>query len=264
MVVFSDLDRSIIYSKKFIQEESNPLDIEIYNGENISYISRKTIENIKKIEKSSDFIPTTTRTIEQFKRINFKKYGLDFKQAITSNGGNILINGEIDREYKSLIDGKLKLSSPICDIIKLFEEYKYIEGIRKFRIAENLFFYIVIDQDRFDLKNLNSFTEKIRDLNWDVYVSGRKVYFLPRGIKKSTALKYICDKYGYKNTFAIGDSTMDEDMLNFCNYSYILKHGDFVNYVKKGDKFIISEKEGFSGSEEILNKVVLCQNNLNF
>ena len=36
MVVFSDLDRSIIYSKKFIQNESNPLDIEIYNGENIS------------------------------------------------------------------------------------------------------------------------------------------------------------------------------------------------------------------------------------
>ena len=113
MVVFSDLDRSIIYSKEFIQEESNTLDIEIYKGENISYISQKTIENIKKIKKNSDFIPTTTRTIEQFKRINFKKYGLDFKHAITSNGGNILINGEVDIEYKYFIEEKLKLSSYI-------------------------------------------------------------------------------------------------------------------------------------------------------
>lgn len=264
MVVFSDLDRSIIYSKEFIQEESNTLDIEIYKGENISYISQKTIENIKKIKKNSDFIPTTTRTIEQFKRINFKKYGLDFKHAITSNGGNILINGEVDIEYKYFIEEKLKLSSYISDIIKLFKEYKNIDGIKKFRVAENLFFYIVVNEERFDLNNLNSFTEKIRDLNWDVYMSGRKIYFLPREIKKSTAVKYICDKYGYKNTFAIGDSTMDSDMLNFCDYSYILRHGDFVNYIKKGDKFIISDKKGFEGSEEILDKIILCQNILNF
>ena len=153
MVVFSDLDRSIIYSKKFLKEDDQ-LDIEIYKGENISYISKDTVELIKKIKNDSHFIPATTRTIEQIKRINFKKYGLDFKYVITSNGGNILIDGMIDREYKILIDEKLKSSSPISEVVNLFEGYKSIEGILKFRVVEDLFFYIVIDEDIFDLKNI--------------------------------------------------------------------------------------------------------------
>ena len=108
MIVFSDLDRSIIYSKRFLKDDTTKLEIEIYNGENISYISKETVELIKKIKQNSYFIPTTTRTIEQFKRISFSKYGLDFKYAVTSNGGNILVNGEVDKEYKLLIKEKLK------------------------------------------------------------------------------------------------------------------------------------------------------------
>ena len=137
MIVFSDLDRSIIYSKRFLKDDTTKLEIEIYNGENISYISKETVELIKKIKKNCYFIPTTTRTIEQFKRISFSKYGLDFKYAVTSNGGNILVNGEVDKEYKLLIKEKLKLSSHIKDIIKLLENYKSIKGIKKIRKARN-------------------------------------------------------------------------------------------------------------------------------
>ena len=35
MVVFSDLDRSIIYSKRFLGEDKSELEIEIYKNENI-------------------------------------------------------------------------------------------------------------------------------------------------------------------------------------------------------------------------------------
>ena len=100
MVVFSDLDRSIIYSKRFLGKDKSELEIEIYKNENISYISKKTVKLIKQLQKNIEFIPTTTRNIEQFKRIEFSKYDIDFKYAITSNGGNILVNGQIDSEYK--------------------------------------------------------------------------------------------------------------------------------------------------------------------
>ena len=43
MVVFSDLDRSIIYSKRFLGKDKSELEIEIYKNENISYISKKTV-----------------------------------------------------------------------------------------------------------------------------------------------------------------------------------------------------------------------------
>ena len=131
MVVFSDLDRSIIYSKRFLGKDKSELEIEIYKNENISYISKKTVKLIKQLQKNIEFIPTTTRNIEQFKRIEFSKYDIDFKYAITSNGGNILVNGKIDSEYKDYINQKLKNSIHIDEIMKLLEEYKNIKGIKK-------------------------------------------------------------------------------------------------------------------------------------
>ena len=243
MIVFSDLDRSIIYSKRFLKDDTTKLEIEIYNGENISYISKETVELIKKIKQNSYFIPTTTRTIEQFKRISFSKYGLDFKYAVTSNGGNILVNGEVDK-----------------DIIELLENYKSIKGIKKIRKAEELFLYIVIDRDTFDFKLLQPFIDEIKKLNWDTYINGTKIYFLPAELKKSTAVKYLCNKLQHKDTFAIGDSIMDKDMLDVCKNSYVLKHGELSNLIDNNcDNLSISTRQSFNGTEEILNKIILCQ-----
>ena len=262
MVVFSDLDRSIIYSKRFLGEDKSELEIEIYKNENISYISKKTVELIKQIKERREFIPTTTRTLEQFKRIEFSKYDIDFKYAITTNGGNILVDGEIDREYKSFINQKLKNSLHIDETMKLLEEYKNIKGIKKIRKADDLFFYIVVDNTLFDLKYIESFINKIKNLNWETYINGTKVYFLPKELKKSTAIKYICDKFGYKDTFGIGDSIMDKDMLDFCKNSYLLNHGDLVNLLNKENKYIISKQNGFRGSEEVLNNIISYQENI--
>ena len=52
MVVFSDLDRSIIYSKRFLGKDKSELEIEIYKNENISYISKKTVKLIKQLQKN--------------------------------------------------------------------------------------------------------------------------------------------------------------------------------------------------------------------
>ena len=178
MVVFSDLDRSIIYSKRFLGKDKSELEIEIYKNENISYISKKTVKLIKQLQKNIEFIPTTTRNIEQFKRIEFSKYDIDFKYAITSNGGNILVNGQIDSEYKDYINQKLKNSIHIDEIMKLLEEYKNIKGIKKIRKADNIFAYIVVDNKIFDLKYIELFINKIKDLNWETYINGTKIYFL--------------------------------------------------------------------------------------
>lgn len=261
MVVFSDLDRSIIYSKRFLGEDKSELEIEIYKNENISYISKKTVELIKQIKAKIEFIPTSTRSIEQFKRIEFSKYDIDFKYAITSNGGNILVNGQIDSEYKDYINQKLKNSIHIDEIMKLLKEYKNINGIKKIRKADNIFVYIVVDNKIFDLKYIELFINKIKDLNWETYINGTKIYFLPKELKKSTAIKYICDKFNYKNTFAIGDSIMDKDMLDFCKNSYLLKHGDLVNSLGKENKYLISKECGFRGSEEVLKHIISYKKN---
>ena len=63
MVVFSDLDRSIIYSKRFLGEDKSELEIEIYKNENISYISKKTVKLIKQLQKNIEFIPVSAQKL---------------------------------------------------------------------------------------------------------------------------------------------------------------------------------------------------------
>ena len=75
--------------------------------------------------------------------------------------------------------------------MKLLEEYKNIKGIKKIRKADNIFAYIVVDNKIFDLKYIELFINKIKDLNWETYINGTKIYFLPQELKKSTAIKYI-------------------------------------------------------------------------
>ena len=164
-------------------------------------------------------------------------------------------------EYKDYINQKLKNSIHIDEIMKLLEEYKNIKGIKKIRKADNIFAYIVVDNKIFDLKYIELFINKIKDLNWETYINGTKIYFLPQELKKSTAIKYICDKFGYKDTFGIGDSIMDKDMLDFCRSSYLLRHGDLVNSLSKENKYIISRECGFRGSEEVLKCIMSYEEN---
>lgn len=254
MYVFSDLDRSIIYSNKFRKKEIEHLNIEIYNGKEISYISNSTIEKINEIQKKGMFIPTTTRTLEQFNRIEFSKLSLHFDWAITTNGGVILKNGKPLDSWESKLKNNLKDSEDIDKLIEKFGKFKEIPGILKFRKAENLFFYIVVDTDTFKIDMLGEFIEKLELINWNFFVSGRKIYFLPKTLNKENAVKYLADRLEIDTFYSIGDSMMDRGMLSVADIGFVLKHGELAE--ETSDGFIYSTYEGMLGSEEILDIIL--------
>ncbi len=104
------------------------------------------------------FIPTTTRTVEQFKRIEFNKYGIYFPWSITSNGGVILKDNEILKSWSEKID-KLKSDyEPIESMIYKFKDYLNVDGITNFKVAEDIFFYIVVDFSKFNLESIKEYT----------------------------------------------------------------------------------------------------------
>lgn len=253
MVIFSDLDRSIIYSNKFLKDiNKNTYEcIEIKDNKEISYISLKTIETLRKINENTLFIPTTTRTKEQFQRINFNKYNINFNYAITSNGGCILKDNEPLVEWEEEVEKLKKSCESIERMIELFESYKNVEGIVNFKVAENLFFYLVVDLKNFNLDKIQEYIDILHDKNWIYYISGRKIYFLPKGITKENAIEYICKIENIKNFAVIGDSNMDRGMLNITDNAYVLKHGD-INHDEIIGKFIRSNEEGIKGTEEVL------------
>lgn len=257
MVVFSDLDRSIIYSKAFLEQKTKGTYecIEIKDNREISYISLKALEFIKYINNKTTFIPTTTRTTEQFRRINFNKNNIEFEYAITCNGGCILKNNKPLDSWNEKVN-KFKLEAESIDVmINIFEKYKELDGITNFRIAEDLFFYIVVDRHKFNISSLYKFIRILEDKNWIYYISGRKIYFLPKGICKENAIKYLCNLNNIKKFAVIGDSEMDRGMLDLTEKAYVLKHGDICINNKK-QYFEISDSDGMKGTEEILENII--------
>lgn len=257
MIYFSDLDRTLIYSNKFIGKEKNEICIETLNGEEISYMSLKSIKHLKEILKDKKFIPTTTRSIEQFKRIKFQEHDINFEWSIVSNGGNILYKGEIVKEWTQILNSKLKECGNLEYIMETFKEkYKNIDGINKVRDVDDVFFYIVVDKDIFDESNIKGFEEFLLRFKWKVYVNGRKIYFLPEVLTKEAAIEFLSNYLNEKKFGVIGDSIMDLNMLRVAHKAYIPKESYIENYDINSNCFI-SLKSGFSGTEEILKNILI-------
>ena len=89
-ILCADMDNTIIYSyKRNIGE--NKLNVELYNGREISFISEKTHDLLKKVNEKITIIPTSTRTEEQYKRIDLDIGIVPY--ALVCNGGVLLVNG---------------------------------------------------------------------------------------------------------------------------------------------------------------------------
>ena len=79
-----DLDNTIIYSYKH-DIGNEKINVEIYQGREISFITKKTQELLLMAKEKYMLIPTSTRTVGQYERIDL---GIGaFPYALVCNGG---------------------------------------------------------------------------------------------------------------------------------------------------------------------------------
>lgn len=267
MIYFSDLDRTIICSKKLIKDNDDVICIEYIGDNEISYISKDILRKVDILNSTKIFIPTTTRSIEQFNRINFKKLGINFRYAITSNGACILKDGKILESWKKHIDLLKDNATKLDVLIKNYEDKfsKEIEPyITKFRIVEDNFFYIVLNKNTTNIDFLNNFISYLEKNGWNYFKNCSKVYFLPIGMTKENAITFLMENEFKGLEFsALGDSSMDSGMLSIASRAYIPRHGD-ISSTFKHDNLYISKSIGIQGINEILDAVLkdlsLCVN----
>ena len=222
MIYFSDLDRTLIYSSKFLKDKNNKICIEYIDGKEINYISKKTINLLKKLQEKRLLIPTTTRSREQFERIDFDKFGIYFEYSIVCNGGIILHNGKPLKEYDNYLKDELKKCGNINELYNDFKKkYEKYSEISKIRLVHNFFFYIVVDEEKFNDEILIDFRKELDCKNWNVFRSGRKIYFLPKVLNKETAIKFLMKYLKEDKLSALGDSKMDLNMLLLAEKVYI-------------------------------------------
>ena len=256
MLFFSDLDRTLIYSKKFIKDRDKLYCIEVLDGKEISYISKNTVKLLKEISKDNKFIPTTTRSIEQFSRIKFNEHGINFQYSITTNGGVILYNGKPLEIWSNIVKKRLKECNSLLSTMSFFnEKYGELEGILKVRSVDEMFFYLVVDLERFDVRKIETFKKELEAFNWNFYISGRKIYFLPKILTKENAIDFLMNYLNEKEFCAMGDSSMDLNMLKKSNRAFVPAKSAIEHEMKNTTDFI-SKNEGFEGTEEIIKELL--------
>lgn len=259
MILFaSDLDRTLIYSEKFLEKDDKQVQlVETKGSEKISYMLNSSIEMLKTLSSKMLFVPVTTRSIEQYRRIRVFKKEINPKYFIVCNGGSIFVNGKIDKEWNRLINSKLNNECLLMsEVILEFNKIKANTNIGAIREVDDLFFYCQ-SNDGFSEQTMGELTMWLEKNNWKMVTSGRKLYFTPKHVNKGEAVKYVADREGIKNIITSGDSLLDYDMAQISNLFISPQHGDIYNLSEVDRNTVkFTNESGMSASHEILEFVL--------
>ena len=208
MIIFNtDIDNTMIYSYRH-DIGRDKICAEIYQGRQISFMTPKTARLLKEISEKILIVPTTTRTTEQYERVNL---GIGrVKYALTCNGGILLRDGKEDtdwyRQSLNLIENsytELKKSQKILekDINRSFE----VRNIRE------LFIFTKSSEPQ---KTVEMLKESTDENLVDIFSNGAKVYAVPKTLNKGAAVKRFKKCIGADSVIAAGDSEFDISMLD--------------------------------------------------
>ena len=248
MILFaSDLDNTLIHSYK---RTNTGICVDIKDGKKMSFMSEKTYNMLQTISERVEFLPITTRSLEQYNRLRLLKYKHP-KYAITSNGGILIVDNVIDKEWyknsKWMIDDSIPELQKTLNILKkdpmITLKERMVDGLFVFAKTKDIDFTSNRLKDKLDLRKV--VIKKHKD----------KIYVLPRKLNKGIALKRAKKKLGYDFVIAAGDSMFDVPMLQLSNIPIIPLSKKIQPYINNKE-LLIFDTIGTSFSEDILEFVL--------
>ena len=243
-ILCTDLDNTIIYSYKH-DIGNEKMNVELYKEREISFISNHTFELLKKVKEEFLVIPTSTRTIEQYERINLK-IGT-FKYALVCNGSVLLVDGKKDKDW---YEESLRLAKASNLEVKKALEYLENDKRRTFelRYIEDLFVFTKCDEAETVVNELREYLDKSLV---NVFNNKEKVYVLPTLLSKGKAIERLRKYLKAKFIIAAGDSEFDISMVEAADVG-LVPYGFKSEFNIKSDIHEMG-KEGLF-SEELLRK----------
>ena len=230
-----DLDNTIIYSYKH-DIGNEKINVEIYQGREISFITKKTQELLLMAKEKYMLIPTSTRTVGQYERIDL---GIGaFPYALVCNGGILLVNGKRDRAWYATSLDLIRASSPELEKAMGILEH---DKRRKFelRFIERLFVFTKCNDPEEVVQYLRS------QLNVgivDIFHNGEKVYVVPKKLSKGMAVRRLREKLKPESILAAGDSGFDISMVEEADRGFV-PYGFTDAYQISDDRSKIMEME---------------------
>ncbi|WP_040793042.1 haloacid dehalogenase [Nocardia paucivorans] len=234
LLVATDLDRTMIYSHNAFGAvaAADTVCVEYLDGAPLSYMTTTAAAGLRELSGAAAVLPTTTRTIEQFSRIRLP--GRPCRYAVTSNGGNILVDGVADREWRAGIDDAVRAGgATLAEITAQLRARIGADWVSKFRIADDLFCYLVVVPEAVPAGFLAEWDDWCRARGWSASQQGRKIYTMPLAVCKSRAVAEVRDRLiaagdldPRAETIAAGDGALDAEMLAAADRAIRPRHGE--------------------------------------
>jgi hydroxymethylpyrimidine pyrophosphatase-like HAD family hydrolase len=256
----SDLDRTLIYSDKMMKTypvEGEVRPVEFKNEKAISFMSQHSIDLLQRFNDEHLFVPVTTRAIYQYERIHTITKTFKPKYAITSNGGNILIDGQQDKEWNHLIQQKISQTSLHHeDLLKAFTEIRHDSWVEEEFYVDDLFYVFYVNKEKIPHEELAAFEKELFEMGWRVFLHGRKLNVLPVHVNKALAVQHVKSFVDYDIHVAAGDSILDYDMLIGANIGYSPTHGELFKVQENDSKVTWLTYKGTAATEELIRNLL--------
>ncbi len=205
ITLFCDLDNTIVYSHRRTLNIAKRV-AEMLNGAPQSYMTEKTFEFLSGC-RNICFIPVTTRTFSQYKRLQSTMESLNCEYALILNGAVLLKNWAIDNEW--LAESKELVRDSNVEMEKVAEFIKNTDKL-VLRYCDEFLVYAGSSNPEESAKHLESI---IDDSKVHVLFDSRKVYCMPALLDKGYAVKRLVKRLHPELTIAVGDSGNDVPML---------------------------------------------------
>ena len=222
LVYASDLDQTLIFSRRFLDEHQSKGDfvcVEHRDDTELSYMDREVQTNLKRLVGDSRvvFIPATTRDLMRYNRVELWQ-GVAPEYAIVSNGGFILHKGEPIPEWNEIVMTGIDHSMQ-SEIIHYFET-RFKTRSTAVEIVDSIFILCKID----DVSEFDTAAAELDEMysDWQFERQGHKCLAIPSNVTKGSALKWLCEnKLNPQCVVASGDGTLDLQMLCYADYAFV-------------------------------------------
>lgn len=254
MLVASDLDRTLIYSRgAFGLPEGHGVElvcVEHYDGGPLSYLTAASARLVAELAQAAVFVPVTTRTRAQLARVVLP--GLTARYAIAANGGFLLEDGHPDVDWSRQVSETLAATSaPLDEIWAHLQDVCTPAFTHTLRRAEEMFAYAVTERAAIPAGFVDELSTWAGMRGWSTSLQGRKLYLVPVGLKKSVAVAEVARRVGAGTVLAAGDSLLDADLLLAADLAIRPAHGELAESGLSAPHLHVTRQHGVLAGEEI-------------